>query len=70
MSKQENTRWERRARKYRKRRYGMRVSGRSVRDVLLRLIGRKAAATSEGKKPPFPRDPVKTGKRKRRKKRR
>lgn len=35
-------RWERRERKYRKRRYGMRVSGRSIKAVLLRLIGKKA----------------------------
>lgn len=57
MSKREETRWERRERKYKKRRYGMRVSGRSVKAVLLPLIGRKS------QKPP-------AGKRKRRKKRR
>ena len=79
MSKRENTRWGRRDRKYRKRRYGMRVSGRSVKAILLPLIGRKAEEVKKGEpaprrtrpgKPPFPRDPVRTGKRKRRKKRR
>ena len=63
MSKREETRWGRRDRKYRKRRYGMRVSGRSVRDLLLPLIGRKAEEAKKGEKPPLV-------KRKRRKKRR
>lgn len=50
MSKREETRWERRDRKYRKRRYGMRVSGRSVKAVLLRLIGKRASVKDpEGK---------------------
>lgn len=57
MSKREDTRWERRERKYKKRRYGMRVSGRSIKGVLLHLIGRKA-------------EEARRGKRKRRKKRR
>jgi len=47
MSKQEETHWERRERKYRKRRYGMRVSGHSIKAVLLRLIGRKAEEAEE-----------------------
>lgn len=64
MGKRNETKWERRERKYKKRRYGMRVSGRSIKAVLLPLIGRKT------EKPPFPRDPVRTGKRKGRKKRR
>jgi hypothetical protein len=42
MGKRKESRWERRERKYKKRRYGMRVSGRSIKAVLLRLIGRKA----------------------------
>ncbi|HAL60843.1 MAG TPA: hypothetical protein DCP08_00360 [Chloroflexi bacterium] len=49
MSKREETRWERRERKYKKRRYGMRVSGRSVKAVLLRLIGKKAEEAEEAK---------------------
>jgi len=50
MSKREDTRWERRERKYKKRRYGMRVSGRSVKAVLLRLIGKRASVKDpEGK---------------------
>ncbi len=57
MSKREDTRWGRRERKYKKRRYGMRVSGRSIKAVLLPLVGKK------GEKPP-------SVKRKRRKKRR
>jgi len=63
MSKREETRWERRERKYKKRRYGMRVSGRSIKGVLLHLIGRRAEEARRGEKPPL-------GKRKRRKKRR
>ncbi|MCJ7668133.1 MAG: hypothetical protein MUP04_07635 [Anaerolineae bacterium] len=47
MSKREKTRWERRERKYRKRRYGMRMSGRSVKAVLLRLIGKRTKQTKE-----------------------
>ncbi|GEM_PF-3662966 len=47
MSKREETRWERRERKYKKRRYGMRVSGRSVKAVLLRLIGKRAKEAEE-----------------------
>jgi len=47
MSKREETRWERRDRKYRKRRYGMRVSGRSVKAVLLRLMGKRAKEAEE-----------------------
>lgn len=47
MSKREDTRWERRERKYRKRRYGMRVSGRSVKAVLLRLIGKRVKEAEE-----------------------
>lgn len=47
MSKREDTRWERRERKYKKRRYGMRVSGRSVKAVLLRLIGKRAKEAEE-----------------------
>ena len=42
VKKREATRWEGRERKYRKRRYGMRVSGRSIKAVLLRLIRKKA----------------------------
>jgi len=42
MGKKGSTPWERRERKYRKRRYGMRVSGRSIKAVLLRLMGKKA----------------------------
>jgi len=49
MSKREETRWERRERKYKKRRYGMRVSGCSVKAVLLRLIGKKAEEAEEAK---------------------
>lgn len=47
MSKREETRWERRERKYKKRRYGMRVSGRSVKAVLLRLIGKRVKEAEE-----------------------
>jgi len=47
MSKREETRWERRERKYKKRRHGMRVSGRSVKAVLLRLIGKRAKEAEE-----------------------
>lgn len=44
------TRWERRDRKHKKRRYGMRVDGRSVKAVLLRLIGKRASIKDpEGK---------------------
>lgn len=50
MGKREESRWERRDRKYRKRRYGMRVDGRSVKAVLLRLIGKRASVKDpEGK---------------------
>ena len=47
MSKQEESRWKRRERKYRKRRYGMRMSGRSVKAVLLRLIGKRTKQMKE-----------------------
>lgn len=70
MGKKETTRWGRRERKYKKRRYGMRVSGRSIKAVLLPLIGTKAKDARKGARPPFLRDPARTSKRKRRKKRR
>jgi hypothetical protein len=57
MNKKGSARWERRERKHRKRRYGMRVSGRSIKAVLLRLMGKKApqaesdeTETKEGEK--------------------
>jgi len=38
-----------RDRKWRKKRYGMRVSGRSIKSVLLPLIGKKASKPSDNK---------------------